>query len=299
MYLDDLKAGKVIGFPTDTVYGLAADARSDAAVAEIYALKSRPAFNPLIIHVHDLDQAQRYGHFNKNALRLAHRFWAPAQTASALTLVVPYKKDSGISSLALAGLDTIALRVPNHPLALTVLVEFGGPLAAPSANPSNYLSPTTAKHVRAFFPGLCVLDGGPCSLGIESTIVGCTDADVFLLRPGVVTTEEIESVLDQSISTQTTGIQAPGMLKKHYAPKTPMVLNVATPLPGDVYIGFGEAYPSSMNLSPTGDLKEAAAHLFRYLHSADEKKAKRIAVAPIPMWGIGVAINDRLSRGAK
>lgn len=296
-----LKSGKVIGLPTDTVYGLAADARSDHAVAEIYALKSRPSFNPLIIHVHDLHQAQLYGNFNEDALRLVHYFWAPAKTASALTIVVPYTKGSGISSLAMAGLDTIALRVPNHPLALEILSTFEGPLAAPSANPSNYLSPTTAAHVHAAFPGLPVLDGGACTLGIESTIIWCQDDKVILLRPGVVTKEAIEHVLGKTITMKThdMGVQAPGSLKKHYAPKTPMVMNVTNPLLDDVYIGFGPDYPSPVNLSKTGDLKEAAANLFCYLHAADEQKKQRIAIAPIPNSGIGQAINDRLSRGTK
>lgn len=307
--IEDLNAGKVIGLPTDTVYGLAADALSDSAVAEIYALKSRPSFNPLIIHVHDLAKAQFYGVFNEDALRLARHFWAPAKTASALTIVVPYKKGSGISSLALAGLDTIALRVPNHPLALKVLAEFDGPLAAPSANPSNYLSPTTAEHVRKAFPGLPVLDGGSCAIGVESTIVWCQGEEVLLLRPGVVTKEEIDRVINGSsirgfVSARDdapdgTIIRSPGALEKHYAPKTPMVMNVTKPLPSDAYIGFGPDYPSDMNLSETGDLKEAAANLFRYLHVADEWKAERIAIAPIPESGVGQAINDRLSRGAK
>jgi L-threonylcarbamoyladenylate synthase len=304
--LNHLKAGRVIGLPTDTVYGLAADARSDLAVAEIYALKSRPSFNPLIIHVHSLAQAQLYGFFNEDAVRLAHHFWAPSQTASALTIVVPYKKDSGISSLALAGLDTIALRVPNHPLALQVLVEFGGPLAAPSANPSNYLSPTTADHVRVVFPELPVLDGGPCSIGIESTIVYCKDGGVSLLRPGIVTEDLIRDfvplIRSQPSSAEngsSAAIRSPGALKKHYAPKTPMAMNVASPLPSHVYIGFGPNYPSVINLSETGDLKEAAANLFRHLHVADKLGKKRIAVAPIPSYGIGQAINDRLSRGIK
>ena len=297
-----LNAGKVIGLPTDTVYGLAADARSDCAVAEIYALKSRPSFNPLIIHVHDLQKAQLYGHFNEDALRLAHYFWAPAKTASALTIVVPYKNASGISSLAMAGLDTIALRVPNHPLALDVLAKFDGPLAAPSANPSNYLSPTTANHVRAAFPELPILDGGACTLGIESTIIWCQDNNLVLLRPGIVTQQDIEQVLEKTITkakTDNTSIRSPGALKKHYAPKKPLIMNVKTPLPGDAYIGFGPDYPSAMNLSETGDLKEAAGNLFRYLHTADTQNKQRIAIAPIPDSGIGQAINDRLSRGAK
>lgn len=306
MYKDvvnSLKLGQVIGLPTDTVYGLAADARSDQAVASIYALKARPSFNPLIIHVHDFLQARRYGEFSEDALRLVRYFWAPSKTASALTIVTPYKKGSGISSLALAGLDTIALRVPNHPLALQVLAEFGGPVAAPSANPSNYLSPTTAEHVRTAFPGLPVLDGGPCSIGVESTIVWCHNGQASLLRPGIVTKEEIEKVLGPSTvdfsSAEDDKPKAPGALKKHYAPQTPMMTSIQKPLPGDVYIGFGPDYPSAMNLSERGDLKEAAANLFRYLHIADQQKAKRIAIAPIPHHGIGLAINDRLLRGAK
>ncbi len=297
--LNYLTSGKVIGLPTDTVYGLAADARSDQAVAEIYALKSRPSFNPLIIHVHDLQQAQLYGIFNEDAVQLALHFWAPSQTASALTIVVPYKKNSGISSLALAGLDTIALRAPNHPLALQILAEFGGPLAAPSANPSNYLSPTTADHVRAAFPGLPVLDGDSCPIGIESTIVWCKDDGVSLLRPGIVTEDSIRDFVSLVGSHVEEAVRSPGALKKHYAPKTPMAMNVTSPLPGDVYIGFGPNYPSAINLSETGDLKEAAANLFRHLHVADNLGKKRIAVSPIPSYGIGQAINDRLSRGVR
>jgi len=299
-YIDDLKSNRVIGLPTDTVYGLAADARVDSAVTEIYALKTRPSFNPLIIHIHDLQQAQLYGDFNSNALKLAHHFWAPSKTASALTIVVPYKKGSGISSLALAGLETIALRIPNHPVALKVLKKFAGPLAAPSANPSNHLSPTTTQHVKKAFPKLNVLDGGDCVIGIESTIVWCKDDDVLLLRPGIVTKEQIAAVVNDSIIDRTDGavIQVPGAFKKHYAPKTPMVMNVKIPSPGDIYIGFGVRYPSDINLSESGDLKEAAANLFRYLHQADVQQAQRIAIAPIPSEGIGAAINDRLTRGS-
>lgn len=293
-----LKSGKVVGLPTDTVYGLAADARSDRAVAEIYALKTRPSFNPLIIHVHDFQQAQIYGSFNEDAVRLAHHFWVPSETASALTIVVPHKKGSGISNLALAGLDTIALRVPNHRLALQILLKFDGPLAAPSANPSNSLSPTTAEHVRSSFPELSVLDGGSCSIGIESTIVSCTNEEVFLLRPGIVTIADLDSVLGKKVVRDHGSVKAPGCFKKHYAPKTPMTLNISKPLPGDVYIGFGQNYPSPINLSKNGDLKEAAANLFRYLHAADAQNKQRISIAPIPENGIGQAINDRLSRGA-
>jgi L-threonylcarbamoyladenylate synthase len=198
--------------------------------------------------------------------------------------------------------------VPNHPLALKILKEFGGPLAAPSANPSNYLSPTTADHVRSAFPKLPVLDGGPCKIGIESTIVWCQHDGVVLLRPGIVTPQDlatvvpsVKSMVDSAEDNQLSAapIRSPGVLKKHYAPKTPMVMNVTAPLPDDVYIGFGQDHPSVMNLSEAGDLKEAAANLFRYLHRADAQNKQRIAIAPIPTTGIGQAINDRLSRGVK
>ncbi len=300
--LQYLRNGQVVGVPTDTVYGLAADACNGLAVAEIYNLKNRPAFNPLIIHVHDLSSALDFGVFNNDAVQIAQYFWSPSETASALTIVVPLREKTEISSLALAGLDTIALRVPNHSMALQLLRDFGGPLAAPSANISNYLSPTTAEDVRLAFPDIPVLDGGQCAVGIESTIVSCIDGVIQILRPGIVTKEEIEKVLGKTIvgfSENLSGkLKAPGALKKHYAPKKPMAMNISGITEGDIFIGFGPLFKDlKLNLSPTGDLKEAAANLFRYLHIADSMEGQRIAISPVPNEGIGIAINDRLRRG--
>ncbi|MFL4470263.1 L-threonylcarbamoyladenylate synthase [Tateyamaria armeniaca] len=285
-----LRSGGLVAFPTETVYGLGADARDGQAVARIYEAKGRPAFNPLIVHVGSLEAAQRHGVFNSDMLRLAHRFWP-----GPLSLVVPLAPDHGLSPLVTAGLDTVALRVPAHPLAQALLSAFDGPVAAPSANPSGRISPTTADHVLAGLSGRidAVLDGGACTVGLESTIVGGTP--LALLRHGGVAQEEIEA-LTGPLSKAGGGITAPGQLASHYAPRAALRLDANRANPDELLLGFG-AVTGDLNLSPTGDLVEAAANLFGHLHALDAQ-GKPIAVAPIPDTSLGRAINDRLRRAA-
>jgi L-threonylcarbamoyladenylate synthase len=299
-----IRAGRLVAMPTETVYGLAADATIDTAVARIFAAKGRPQFNPLIVHVTGADMAARYVEFPPVAERLAAAFWP-----GPLTLVLPRKADSAISLLASAGLDTIAVRAPNHKIAQALINAVGGPLAAPSANPSGAISPTCAQHVR---DGLgdkvdMVLDGGPCVVGIESTIVKVEEDAVFLLRPGGVVREAIERVVGKPLSNppHTDNPQAPGMLASHYAPRAPLRLNATAPKPGEAFLDFGktaEQGPNVLNLSSKGDITEAAANLFAYLRTLDalctEHGLSRIAAAQIPMEGLGEAINDRLVRAA-
>lgn len=289
-----LRQGALVALPTETVYGLGADARNGTAVANIYAAKGRPSFNPLIVHVADTDQARRYGIWSHDAEILASAFWP-----GPLTLVLPLVADHGLSSLVTAGLDSIALRVPAHPTARAILRAFDGPVAAPSANPSGRISPTTAAHVVAGLDGRvdAVLDDGPCAVGLESTIVGLNGARPTLLRAGGLPTEAIEAALGIALaSVDDTDIIAPGQLASHYAPTARVRLDVTTPLPGEVMLGFGSV-DGDLNLSPSADLVEAAAHLFDYLHALDVK-GKPIAVAPVPDHGLGRAINDRLRRAA-
>lgn len=287
--------GGLVAMPTETVYGLGADARNDTAVARIYAAKGRPAFNPLIVHVPDLAAAEAYCVFNDDARRLADAFWP-----GALTLVLPLRTGSGVSKLVTAGLETLAVRVPDHPLARDALRAFGGPIAAPSANPSGRISPTTADHVLA---GLdrridAVIDGGPCPVGVESTIVRCVGQPA-LLRAGGIPVEALAPCLGQALEqgTDPDMPQAPGQLASHYAPQGTVRLNVTEPEPDEVLLGFGPV-PAALNLSPSGDLVEAASQLFACLHALDAMGAKRIAVSPIPQTGLGLAINDRLRRAA-
>ncbi len=288
-----LGQGGLVAFPTETVYGLSADARNDRAVAKVFAAKERPAFNPLIVHVVDLAAAQALCDFNPDALRLASAFWP-----GALTLVLPLRAGSGVSGLVTAGLDTLAVRVPDHPVAQGLLAAFGGPLAAPSANPSGRISPTTASHVLAGLGGQidAVIDGGACGVGLESTIIGCADVPM-LLRAGGIPVEAIVACLGQSLQTAGADIVAPGQLQSHYAPRGAVRLNVRTPDPDEVLLGFGPV-DAALNLSPAGDLTEAAANLFAHLHWLDGMGATRIAVSPIPDHGLGRAINDRLKRAA-
>jgi len=289
-----LAAGELVAFPTETVYGLGADARNGRAVAAIYAAKGRPSFNPLIVHVADATTAHRYVVWTEAAQRLADAFWP-----GPLTLVLPVKPGHGISDLVTAGLDTLAIRVPAHPTARALLREFGGPVAAPSANPSGRISPTTAAHVLAGLSGriAAVVDDGPCPVGLESTIVGLAGAP-SLLRPGGVATEAIARVLGAPLARPEAGgaISAPGQLASHYAPAERVRLNAEAPRPGELFLGFGPV-ECDLNLSPTGDLEEAAANLFGHLHALDAR-GKPIAVAPIPGHGLGAAINDRLRRAA-
>ena len=287
--------GGCVAFPTETVYGLGADARSDTAVAGIYAAKDRPSFNPLIVHVPDVAAARALVVFDDAAERLASAFWP-----GALTLVLPLRDGSGISTLVTAGLETLAVRVPDHPLARDLLRVFGGPVAAPSANPSGRVSPTTADHVLAGLAGRidAVVDGGPCGVGLESTIIGGGSVPT-LLRAGGLPAEAIEAALGAplAVAADPDTPQAPGQLASHYAPKGAVRLAVSEPEPGETLLGFGPV-DAALNLSPSGDLRKAAANLFACLHQLDAMGADRIAVSPIPDTGLGRAINDRLRRAA-
>lgn len=291
-----LAAGRLVAFPTETVYGLGADATSDAAVAAVFAAKRRPQFNPLISHVADLDAALALGSFGEQALKLAHIFWP-----GPLTLVVPRREDCPVSLLASAGLGSIAIRVPAHPLARQLLEAFGKPVVAPSANPSGRLSPTTAAHVRKALASkvAVILDGGPCAVGVESTVVGFTGEAPELLRSGGISRREIEGVLGVPLAAPTAGsLHSPGQLDSHYAPHARLRLAAKRPSETEAFLGFGLYTHGPYNLSPKGDLTEAAANLFRLLHEIDATGAETIAVAPIPSTGLGEAINDRLKRAA-
>ncbi|CAN5277031.1 L-threonylcarbamoyladenylate synthase [soil metagenome] len=291
-----LAAGGLVAFPTETVYGLGADATRDHAVARLYAAKGRPSFNPLIVHIPDPGAAREIGAFDARASRLAEAFWP-----GALTLVLPRRPGCGVSLLVSAGLPAIALRIPDHPVAQALLRAFGKPLAAPSANLSGRMSPTTANHVR---DGLgsrvdLVLDGGPTAIGLESTIVGLTGSHPTLLRPGGIARGDIEAVLGEPLMLPdpTVRPESPGQLESHYAPRARMRLNSTSARNGEIFLGFGPNSPPP-NLSVSGDLVEAAANLFRILHELDASGVEAIAVAPIPMTGLGEAINDRLARAA-
>ncbi len=289
-----LRAGEIVAFATETVYGLGADATNSDAVLKIYETKGRPRFNPLIVHVADLAMAKRYVDFSPLALKLA-AFWP-----GPLTLVLPRRADAGLSDIVTAGLDTVGIRVPSHPLAKKLIQAAGVPLAAPSANPSGRLSPTTAEQVEKAFGGrIPVLDGGPSIAGVESTILAVDGDTVTQLRAGALARSEIEAKLERTIATagKDANVTAPGMLQSHYAPNASLRLNAAAPEPGEAYLGFGSGPTSIANLSPSGDLHEAARNLFSMLHRLDET-AIRIAVAPIPDTGLGEAINDRLRRAA-
>lgn len=293
-----LQAGGRVAFPTETVYGLGANALSDAAVAGIYAAKERPSFNPLIVHVPDIAAAGTFAEFGPHAVALAAAFWP-----GPLTLVLPLKPDAAISSLVTAGLRSVALRVPASKVAQDLLRTCALPLAAPSANRSGRISPTTAAHVLAGLDGRidAVLDGGPCAVGVESTILDLTGAP-RLLRPGGLAAEEIAEVLGSPISAETapndTRPVAPGQLTSHYAPRAPVRLNAVAPMANEVLLGFGPVRAATINLSPRGDLAEATARLFSALHDLDASGAAAIAVSPIPNIGLGAAINDRLKRAA-
>ncbi len=292
-----LAKGALVAFPTETVYGLGADARSDLAVARIFEAKGRPRFNPLIVHVADMATARRIARFDARAERLASAFWP-----GPLTLVLPVQEGAGVSDLVTAGLPTVAVRMPAHPVARALLAAFGGPVAAPSANPSGRISPTRADHVLAGLSGriAAVIDGGPCAVGVESTILGLDDGPA-LLRPGGIPAEALESCLGEPLGTgpDTGRPSAPGQLASHYAPRAPVRLGATRPAPGEFWIGFGPAAAGAdLNLSPSGDLVEAAANLFHFLREADARATGPIAVSPIPQTGLGRAINDRLRRAA-
>lgn len=292
-----LAGGEVVAIPTETVYGLAGDARNGQAVARIYQAKGRPSFNPLIVHVPDLDAARGIAEMPPEAETLAHAFWP-----GALTLVLPLRPDAGIASLVTAGLSTIAIRVPAHPVA-QALLRLTGPLAAPSANASGRISPTSADHVLDPEGGLdgriaAVLDAGPCPVGLESTIIGWPHGRATLLRPGGIPSETIAETLGHPLAehqADPAAPNAPGQLTSHYAPQASLRLNAATAAPGETHIAF--AAPGPFSLSESGDLAQAAARLFDTLRRAD-RKGRPIAVAPIPDHGLGAAINDRLRRAA-
>jgi L-threonylcarbamoyladenylate synthase len=297
-----LKDGALVAFPTETVYGLGADATNDAAVARLFEAKGRPSFNPLIIHVAAVAAAVEYGAFDATARKLADAFWP-----GPLTLVVPRRVQSAISPLATAGLDSVGLRLPAHPVAQRLLALAGRPIAAPSANPSGRLSPTLPEHVIATLGGriAAVLDGGATAIGVESTIVSCLGDEPALLRPGGVPREAIEAVLDRPlriVETDADRPTSPGQLASHYAPRAMLRLNAVAPRPGEVFVTFGappDAYRGdTVALSESGDLIEAAANLFRVLHQLDQRNVARIAIMPIPETGLGLAINDRLRRAA-
>jgi L-threonylcarbamoyladenylate synthase len=292
-----LRSGKLCAFPTETVYGLGADATDADAVLSIYETKGRPRFNPLIIHCADLAMAETLAEFSPLARRLAG-LWP-----GSLTLVLPARAGNGLADVATAGLDSVAIRIPDHALALELIAAVGRPLAAPSANPSGRLSPTTAEQVRRGFAGkVPVLDGGPCRAGVESTIIRVEGERLVQLRAGAVAREEIERKLDVTIelAEKDADVAAPGMLASHYAPNALMRLNTA-PRAGEAFLAFGDVpdFGGPMrNLSATGDLHEAARNLFSMLHELDAAGAGMIAVAPIPETGLGEAINDRLARAA-
>ncbi len=292
-----LRSGGLVAFPTETVYGLGADARSDLAVAGIFAAKGRPRFNPLIVHVPDVAAAREVAVFDARAEVLACAFWP-----GPLTLVLPLR-DAGLSALVTAELPTVAVRVPAHPVAQALLRAFGGPLAAPSANPSGRVSPTRAAHVLEGLAGriAAVIDGGACAVGVESTILGL-DGAARLLRPGGLPQEALEAALQSAISAGPDApatVTAPGQLASHYAPGARVRLGVTQPAAGEVFVGFG-AVGGDLNLSPGGDLREAAAALFHTLRAADALAGPGgvIAFAPVPERGVGRAINDRLRRAA-
>lgn len=289
-----LHAGGLVVVPTETVYGLAADAANAAAVAALYALKARPHFNPLIAHCADQEAAEREVALPPLGRKLAERFWP-----GPLTLVAPRRPNGTVCPLARAGLDTVAVRVPAHPLFHALLTAFGRPLAAPSANASGRLSPTRPEHVRAAFQDRTplILDGGPCTFGLESTVIGFEGARAVLLRAGALAREQIEALSGPLATPQSAIVSSPGQLLAHYAPKARLRLNAVEALPGETLLGFG-SIPGALSLSRAGELAEAAAHLFDYLHRLDAAGATCIAVAPIPNHGLGEAINDRLARAA-
>ncbi|WP_353200358.1 L-threonylcarbamoyladenylate synthase [Sandarakinorhabdus sp.] len=315
--VDVLRAGGLVAVPTETVYGLAARADDGRAVAGIYAAKGRPSFNPLIVHVADLAQAETLALFSPLARSLAAQFWP-----GALTLVLPLRDGAAVAGLVTAGLATLALRCPAHPV-MQALIAAVGPLAAPSANASGRISPTRATHVAGSLPGMMVLDAGPCAAGVESTIVAVEAEGWRLLRAGAVAVEDIVSVAGQPFTPPDQvrarlrasaespsppgsspgqaaggeGIVAPGMMASHYAPNQPVRLEARTADAPEFHIGFGPV-AGDANLSPTGDLTEAAARLFDLLHIAEASGRAAIAVAPVPRHGLGRAINDRLARAA-
>ena len=296
-----LRDGALVAFATETVYGLGANACDGQAVARIYEAKGRPSFNPLIVHVPDVEGAMRLGQFNADAVRLAETFWP-----GPLTLVVERAVECPVSQLASAGLSSLAIRVPGRENARELLRLAGCPVAAPSANISGQISPTRAQHVVTGMADRIwgVLEGGNCELGLESTIVSCLGKTPVILRPGGLSREQIEEALGKPVEIRTGSTSdpiSPGQLASHYAPNAVVRLNAREARPGEAYLAFGKREPEAdiiRNLSPTKNLQEAAANLFAMLHTLDMLGAEAIAVAPIPNEGLGVAINDRLARAA-
>lgn len=287
--------GEVVAIPTETVYGLAADAEQDIAVAKIFAIKGRPKFNPLILHISSLDQLEQYAETTPLFIKAAEAFWP-----GPLTFVLPRRKGTKLSYLVTAGLETVAVRLPAHPLAQQLIQTYGKPLAAPSANKSNSMSPTSALDVAASLGGRIplIIDGGPTLVGLESTIIDLTTNIPTILRPGGVTFEALNAIIGPvQYRADDALIKAPGMLKRHYAPTLPLRLNALEKRDAEAMLGFGPV-TGDLNLSEQGHLSEAAANLFRYLRQLDTSPYQGIAVAPIPMQGLGVAINDRLTRAA-
>ncbi len=291
-----LQSGEVFGMPTETVYGLGADATDANAIAKIYALKNRPQFNPLISHVIGLEMASDYGLFDETAKMLANKFWP-----GPLTIIVKRLNDCGVCDLACAGLETIALRAPNHSIALEIIEKFGKPIAAPSANISGHISPISASHVFEEFADSLklIIDGGECQIGLESTVISAIENNITILRHGAISAEDIEKIT--GTKPQIANLfdekspKSPGMSLRHYSPNAPLFMNCEVKGPGEILIGFGEV-KGDYNLSKSGDLTEAAANLYKMLRIADAQKPKAIKIAPIPEIAIGIAINDRLSR---
>jgi L-threonylcarbamoyladenylate synthase len=299
-----LQQGRLVAFPTETVYGLGGDATNERAVAAIFAAKGRPQFNPLISHVLDAREARRLVRWNDTADELARHFWP-----GALTLVLPRAADSPIALLATAGLETVATRAPSHAVAQALIAATGRPLAAPSANRSGTISPTSAEHVAQSLGERVdlILDGGPCAIGVESTVLDLSTPAPTLLRPGGATREAIEAVIGPVAMSEAVGsgdspLKSPGQLKSHYAPCRPIRLDATTVAADEGLLAFGSDVPSgafvTCNLSAVGDLAEAAANLFAMLRLLDRPDIARIAVMPIPQTGLGLAINDRLRRAA-
>lgn len=293
-----LRAGGLVAFPTETVYGLGADATNDAAVAAIFEAKGRPHFNPLIVHVPDLAAAVALVKLDDRARALASTFWP-----GPLTLVLPRREDSGLSLLVSAGLDSVAVRVPAHPVAQGLLRAVARPVAAPSANRSGSISPTQAEHVAHSLGerASLIVDGGPCTVGVESTVVDLTGPVPAILRPGGITREQVAGVLGCDVhegSGDAAAPKSPGQLLSHYAPDRPVRLGAEDKQPGEALLGFGGTADADLDLSPAADLKEAAANLFAFLRRLDCPPFTGIAVAPVPDTGLGHAINDRLNRAA-
>ncbi len=297
-----LLAGGLVAFPTETVYGLGADATDDRAVAAIFEAKGRPRFNPLIVHLPDAEVAERYVAFDARARRLAERFWP-----GPLSLVLPRRADCAVSLLCSAGLESLAVRVPDHPVARDLLRAVGRPLAAPSANPSGAVSPTTAAHVAEGLGARVdlILDGGPCRIGLESSVLDLSGEQPVLLRPGGVERESLEDCLGPvalADETDEDAPRSPGRLAAHYAPGRPLRLAAREVAPDEALLAFGPAPPAgaaaTLNLSESGDLLEAAANLFAHLRALDDPRFMAIAVMPVPERGLGAAINDRLRRAA-